>query len=241
METEKKQVNVRMNEDTKKKFDAVAAEFGNQQAAMDAIVNAYDMDKAKQALPGNVDAINDLQAHLSAVERSFIMQYDYIANSENRIRTEYLTEIEQLKAENAALVKEVSNLTGALQNEKQRADAAEQALAESKAVMQAVSDLHDAHDILIAENKELKEKVSQLEELRNQLTEATNEKVRLESELKKSEAGAAMLFMTLGGRKETGEKVKESQEELLRKTNTEIREQMAIKMEELSNDEKQNT
>jgi hypothetical protein len=63
----------------------------------------------------------------------------------------------------------------------------------------------------------------------------------LKYELKKSEAEAAMLFMTLGGKKDTSEKVKESQEEFLSNTNTEIREQMAIKMEELSNDETQNT
>ena len=124
MENDKKQVNIRMTDETKKKFDIVAAEFGNQQAAMEAIVNAYDMDKAKKALPGNADVINDVQAHLRAVERSFILQYDYIANSDNRIRTEFFNKIEQLETEKDSLVKQVSNLTQALQSEKQRADTA---------------------------------------------------------------------------------------------------------------------
>lgn len=234
MENEKKQVNIRMNEDTKKKFDAVAAEFGNQQAAMEAIVNAYDMDKAKQALPGNVDAINDVQAHLRALERSFIMQYDYIANSDNRIRTEYSNKIAQIESENATLAKQVSNLTEALQSETQRADAAEQALANSKAIMQTVADLHDAHDILIAENEELKEKVRQLEELRNQLTEMTNEKVHLESELKALEARTSMLFMALSNKK-SGEK---SKEQLMVEINAETNEQMTEKLRELKSNEK---
>lgn len=234
METEKKQVNVRMHEDTKKKFDAVAAEFGNQQAAMEAIVNAYSIDKAKQTLPGNADVINDVQAHLRAIERSFIANYDYIANSDNRIRTEFTDKIERLEAENGALVKQISNLTEALQSETQRADAADQALANSKAIMQTAADLHDAHDILIAENEELKEKVRQLEELRNQLTEMTNEKVHLESELKALEARTSMLFMALSNKK-SGEK---SKEQLMVEINAETNEQMTEKLRELKSNEK---
>ncbi|MBR2087590.1 MAG: hypothetical protein IJ906_10710 [Oscillospiraceae bacterium] len=241
MENDKKQVNIRMTDETKKKFDIVAAEFGNQQAAMEAIVNAYDMDKAKKALPGNADVINDVQTHLRAIERSFIANYDYIANSDNRIRTEFLKKIEQLEAEKDSLVKQVSNLTQSLQSEKQRADTAEQDLAKSKVVMQTVADLHETFENMKNENKELREKAKQIDELQNQLSEVMTENACLKYELKKSEAEAAMLFMTLGGKKDTSEKVKESQEEFLSNTNTEIREQMAIKMEELSNDETQNT
>ena len=86
----------RADEETKARFAEICEQFANKGAALQALLNAYDMESAKRTLTGSADLIEDFRAHLDALSRAYIAQLDLNANADQRIRAEVSEELSGL-------------------------------------------------------------------------------------------------------------------------------------------------
>ena len=108
MAKETKPKNIRATEETHDRFAQLAEEnFPNQGAALEALINAWEIQNAKNAVPEREADITDFDSHIQALQRAFIHSLDIAQNAENRARDELRRKLEMLETDKAELQKKL--------------------------------------------------------------------------------------------------------------------------------------
>lgn len=87
---------IRIDDETKEKFRLISEEFSSQGECVQGLINAYELQKAKQVLPGMETNISDFQAMAEELVKAYINVLDLNANSEKRIRLEFQDKLDNL-------------------------------------------------------------------------------------------------------------------------------------------------
>ena len=91
-------------------FDRLAAMtkdngFANQGAALEALLNTWQVQTSKDAIPAQRTAIEDFDSHLQAIERGYLHALDLAQGAEARALDSFRAKLEALEAEKAELRK----------------------------------------------------------------------------------------------------------------------------------------
>lgn len=84
----------RITEETAEKLKAICADVGNQNAALESLIHAYEMQKAATTLTEQKTDIEDYNSHLQALQTAFLHSLELTENTENRIRTEFQKQLD---------------------------------------------------------------------------------------------------------------------------------------------------
>lgn len=81
--------------------------FENQGSALTALVSLWEEQNAKRVLPEQGQTIDEVRSHLQALSNIFLSQLDSIANTGNRVRTEFQARLEAQELTLESLHKEL--------------------------------------------------------------------------------------------------------------------------------------
>ena len=84
----------RISEETTDKFKSVCADFDNQNAALAALISAYEIQNAKAVLSTRQTELEDYDVHLQALQRAFLQSLELNTNAEERIRNEFARQLD---------------------------------------------------------------------------------------------------------------------------------------------------
>lgn len=77
---------IRAYEETKAKFKAIAETFENNGIALESLLNAYEMQTAKDTLTVRRTDIEDFDIHLQAISSAFLYSLEITENTTERVR-----------------------------------------------------------------------------------------------------------------------------------------------------------
>lgn len=154
---------IRADEATLDRFKKMSEQFDNQGKALQALLDAYELDSARAAIPGSADMLDALQGHLSGIQNAFVFALELKQNAEaaakesvqktidtkDKIISENYEKIEALKAENEALRSE------AKESKEQLSEALKGAKNASEALEATKSSLIDKTELLSSKNAEI--------------------------------------------------------------------------------------
>lgn len=94
MADELKTRSFRISEDTADRFKQLCVSFGNQNSALDALIATYEMQQAKTVITERQTDVSDFDAHLQALQKSFLHSLELTENTEDRIRQEFQRQLD---------------------------------------------------------------------------------------------------------------------------------------------------
>lgn len=104
MATESVVKNIRAPQTVFDKLKALTDEqFPNQGAALEALVNLWEVQAAKSAIPSRETDITDFDSHVQALQRAFIHSLEVAQNADARARDAFRQKLEALEAEKTDL------------------------------------------------------------------------------------------------------------------------------------------
>lgn len=104
MATETTVKNIRAPQEIFDRLKALTDEsFPNQGAALEALLNSWETQMAKAAIPSRETDIADFDSHLQAIQRAFIHSLEVAQNADARARDAFRKEVESLRAEKLEL------------------------------------------------------------------------------------------------------------------------------------------
>lgn len=77
--------------------------FPSQGAALEALLNSWEMQTAKAAIPNRETDIADFDSHVQAIQRAFVHSLELAQNADNRARDAFRQKLETLEKEKAEL------------------------------------------------------------------------------------------------------------------------------------------
>ena len=80
----------RVSEEVSTKLKALCENFDNQNSALSALLNAYEMQNAKATLTDRQTDIADYDTHIQAIQSAFLRSLEINENAEKRIKTEFI-------------------------------------------------------------------------------------------------------------------------------------------------------
>ena len=89
MNEELKVRSFRLSEEVFDKLKRLSEDFVNQNAALESLIAAYEVQSAKAVLTDRQTDIADYDAHLQAIQSAFLHSLEINENAERRIRTEF--------------------------------------------------------------------------------------------------------------------------------------------------------
>lgn len=117
MVTEDKSVikSIRGDKEVFQRLADLAKEKGMQQgAALEALLNAWDIQNAKGLVPERAADIADFDAHLQGIQKAFLRSLDLASSAEDRARVSYSAQLDAMSGTVARLEKELSETRAAL-------------------------------------------------------------------------------------------------------------------------------
>lgn len=119
----------RVSEEVSSKLKAVCADFDNQNAALDALIRAYEVQMAKAVIVDRKTELADLDTHLQSLQSAFLRSLELNENAEQRIRAEFRSLLDskdeiiiQLQSDNAQLQEQAGQAETAYSDLKQATD-----------------------------------------------------------------------------------------------------------------------
>ena len=94
MNEEIKTRSFRITEETAEKFKSLCMEFPNQNAALESLINAYEIQSATAVLVDRQADISDYSSHIQALQSAFIHSLELNESAESRIRSAIGTAVE---------------------------------------------------------------------------------------------------------------------------------------------------
>ena len=79
----------RISEEVSEKLKHISENFDNQNAALESLIAAYEVQSAKAVLTERQTDISDYDAHLQAIQSAFLHSLEINENAERRIRAEF--------------------------------------------------------------------------------------------------------------------------------------------------------
>ena len=215
--TEKITRSVRADESTFGRLAELAkAEFGEggQGAALEALLNLWDVQKAKTGIAGRQTEIENFDAHLQALQRGFLAALEVGQDAETRARQDFRAELENQSAEINRLKEETElakqearterkQKDGALSDAIKYAEAKEAADAKAAAAIDAANAQRERADHLEKSLTDAKKRIENLEaevagyqaeliESEDAKTDAQNETENLKKQIAEMDAAAAI-------------------------------------------------
>ena len=89
MNEELKVRSFRLSEEVFEKIKHLSEDFDNQNAAMESLISAYELQSAKAVLTDRQTDIADYDTHLQAIQSAFLHSLEINENAEKRIRAEF--------------------------------------------------------------------------------------------------------------------------------------------------------
>ena len=89
MNDEMKVRSFRISDGVAEKFKAFCSEFDNQNAALDSLITAYEVQNAKAVLTDRKTDIADYDTHIQAIQSAFLRSLELNENAEQRVRVEF--------------------------------------------------------------------------------------------------------------------------------------------------------
>ena len=175
-ENEKLVRSVRADKQTFDRLAKLADEFGaSQGAALEALINLWDTQQAKGALPGRRSDIEDFDSHLQAIQRAFLHSLDLSQGAEARALDACRAAldskdqvIKDLQNRIATLEQEAAKATQSAQDAAQNMDAANEMAEAAKAALRAAEAARDSAVASVADKQAV------IESLNRQLVEAAD-------------------------------------------------------------------
>ncbi|MDE6036366.1 MAG: hypothetical protein K2G36_10740 [Ruminococcus sp.] len=84
----------RISEDTADRFKQLCISFGNQNSALDALISTYEMQQAKTMITERQTDIDNFDAHLQALQKSFLHSLEITEDTTERVRAEFQRQLE---------------------------------------------------------------------------------------------------------------------------------------------------
>ena len=113
----------RVSEEVSTKLKELCENFDNQNSALSALLNAYEVQNAKATLTDRQTDIADYDTHIQAIQSAFLRSLEINENAEKRIRTEFINllnskdqTIVQLQTEKAQADEQVEKYKSAYGN-----------------------------------------------------------------------------------------------------------------------------
>lgn len=129
-ESELKPTGFRLTKETQDKFREICKELGgNQQTAMAALIETYELEAGKQALPEQQTNIETFESYLRAASQMYRQSLENLQNMRALVRTEYA---EELKNKDALLADLHKKLSEAEEAEKQAQKQLEEVMVEAE-------------------------------------------------------------------------------------------------------------
>lgn len=183
---------IRADEATLETFKQISEQFPSQAEALKQLVNLYELDAARVAIPGSADMLEAFQGHLDGIQKAFLYALELKQNAETvakeavaeKLNTKdrtiadlqqreeaYKAEIERMRVEMASKAEAEANISERVQN-------AENAL------RRAESALSDKEDIIAMQ----KQQISTLEAQKTELDDMRYRMGTLEEDLRMARA-----------------------------------------------------
>ena len=113
----------RVSEEVSTKLKELCENFDNQNSALSALLNAYEVQNARAVLTDRQTDIADYDTHIQAIQNAFLRSLEINENAEKRIKTEFINllnskdqTIVQLQAEKAQADEQVEKYKSAYGN-----------------------------------------------------------------------------------------------------------------------------
>ena len=113
----------RVSEEVSTKLKELCENFDNQNSALSALLNAYEVQNAKATLKDRQTDIADYDTHIQAIQSAFLRSLELNENAEKRIKTEFINllnskdqTIVQLQTEKAQADEQVEKYKSAYGN-----------------------------------------------------------------------------------------------------------------------------
>lgn len=177
---------IRADEATLERFKKISEQFDNQGKALQALIDAYELDAARSQIPGSADMLDNLQSHLTGIQNAFVFALELKQNAETAAKEAVAKTIENKEktiAENYAKIESQKAEIEALRSEAKKT---EEQLAEvlktsqnaSEALAAIKSSLADKTALLESKNAEIERLTSEaatVPELRKEVEDLRTE------------------------------------------------------------------
>ena len=111
MESQNKTRSIRATDETFAKFKEITESIGSgTNESLSALINAYELQQAKQVLTGQAALIDDFKARVDGIVKAYIAALELSVNAEERIRAEFAVQIESQAKTIAALQRESESI-----------------------------------------------------------------------------------------------------------------------------------
>ncbi len=194
MSEEVKNRSFRISDEVTEKFRQLCSNFDNQNTALNALINAYEVQNATAVLTDRQADISDYNTHLQALQAAFLRNLEFTENTEERIKQEFQR---QLDSKNMTIL----DLQDRIKQTAQEKQSAEESEAAIKIEMITLSDkftsqidnlnteMNSVKKALNTANEQITDKQSLINEYRTKLEKAEKDVTEL-PKLKEKTANA---------------------------------------------------
>lgn len=188
---DKNVIAIRADEETKAKFKAIAETFENNGIALESLLNAYEMQTAKDKLTVRRTDIEDFDIHLQAISSAFLHSLEITENTTERVRAEFQNKLESKDGTISDLQQKLHQAEQAMKTAEEQAESAKKELAEtdtrySVRIQQLENELYTATNAVSQAESALKDKQTIIDSL-------TLENVKLRDEAQRTEIAETAL------------------------------------------------
>ncbi|MDE6834963.1 MAG: hypothetical protein K2J39_12075 [Ruminococcus sp.] len=171
---------IRTDEEIKAKFKALAENLGNQGTALESLLNAYEMQNAKDVLTERKTDIEDFDTHLQAISSAFLHSLEITENTTERVKAEFQRQLESKDLTISDLQERIRQAEQAEQTAQEQATAVEcelSAMNEQTSIQLANlnSELDSVKKALATATEQVTDKQSLLDEYIKRLAKAEKE------------------------------------------------------------------
>ena len=188
---DKNVIAIRADEETKAKFKAIAETFENNGIALESLLNAYEMQTAKDTLTVRRTEIEDFDIHLQAISSAFLHSLEITKNTTERVRAEFQSRLESKDSIISDLQQKLHQAEQARKTAEEQAESVKNKMAEtdirySDCIQQLENKLCTATSTVSQTEAALKDKQTIIDSL-------TVENVKLRDEAQRTESAETAL------------------------------------------------
>lgn len=175
---------IRADEEIKARFKSLAENLGNQGTALESLLNAYEMQTAKNVLTDRRTDIEDFDTHLQAISSAFLHSLEITENTTERVKAEFQSRLESKDLTISDLQERIRQAEQAEQTAREQATAIEcemSALNEQTSIQleSLNTELDSVRKALDTATEQVTDKQSLLDEYRTRLEKAEKDVAEL--------------------------------------------------------------
>ncbi|MDE6834956.1 MAG: hypothetical protein K2J39_12040 [Ruminococcus sp.] len=168
---------IRADDEIKARFKSLAESLGNQATALESLLNAYEMQTAKDILKDRRTDIEDFDTHLQAISRAFLHSLEVTVNTTERVRAEFQRQLDGKDLTISDLKERIKLAERSEQTAKEQVTAIECVMSElreqtSNQLISLRSELDSVKKSLTTAIEQLTDKQALLDEYRKRLEKA---------------------------------------------------------------------